>query len=548
MPARRIRCGLGRIARVIAPGRHEPSLSTTITGTVLWVVGCARPEEHSTVLAADRTGLRRAWRRLQAASTTAMRYDHVVASGQIVRWVADTGTSFAAGYRVGGGRMTGGILQSETATDVYGTAHAVTPPRLLEIVPPESFRLSADQTAVERIVLRRDGTRHSTSFPLHTVPRARLGEARLAELASREFLRLRKRPPSSCEGAPVRVVDLFSGCGAMTLGAWEACRAIGRPMEPVLAIDFDATALAVYSENFPTARVECLDVTKWLNSPLGSRASAAEQTMRKSLGPASIDLLLGGPPCQGHSDLNNRTRRSDPKNSLYDRMARFAEIARPAHIIVENVPAVRHDHGRVLETTILALRRLGYGIDHGIVDLSAIGGAQSRRRHVLVGSLESQPNVQSIVEKYARRPQTVQWAIGDLRKRSGGPFDSPANPTRQNQKRIDWLFDKDEYDLPDRMRPDCHRFQEHSYRSVYGRMHWDAPAQTITSGFGCMGQGRFVHPKERRTLTPHEAARLQFIPDFFRFDARLKRTALAQMIGNAVPPRLIYVLALDLLR
>ena len=87
----------------------------------------------------------------------------------------------------------------------------------------------------------------------------------------------------------------------------------------------------------------------------------------------------------------------------------------------------------------------------------------------------------------------------------------------------------------------------HGYKSVYGRMYWDRPSQTITTGFTCMGQGRFVHPKRKRTLTPHEAARLQFIPDFFRFDEDLPRAALSEMIGNAAPPKLTYVLALELL-
>ena len=63
-----------------------------------------------------------------------------------------------------------------------------------------------------------------------------------------------------------------------------------------------------------------------------------------------------------------------------------------------------------------------------------------------------------------------------------------------------------------------------------------------------MGQGRFVHPKEKRTLTPHEAARLQFIPDFFQFGSDIGPTTLAEMIGNAVPPKLTYVIALELLR
>jgi DNA mismatch endonuclease (patch repair protein) len=71
---------------------------------------------------------------------------------------------------------------------------------------------------------------------------------------------------------------------------------------------------------------------------------------------------------------------------------------------------------------------------------------------------------------------------------------------------------------------------------MYGRLAWDEPAQTVTTGFGSMGQGRYVHPARKRTLTPHEAARLQMLPDFYDFDGVQTRTALATMIGNAVPP------------
>ena len=76
---------------------------------------------------------------------------------------------------------------------------------------------------------------------------------------------------------------------------------------------------------------------------------------------------------------------------------------------------------------------------------------------------------------------------------------------------------------------------------MYGRMYWERPAQTITSGFGSMGQGRFVHPLRPRVLTPHEAARLQGFPDFFSFSMVNKLTALRKMIGNAVPPRIVAI-------
>ncbi|MDO8943143.1 MAG: DNA cytosine methyltransferase, partial [Desulfobacterales bacterium] len=109
-----------------------------------------------------------------------------------------------------------------------------------------------------------------------------------------------------------------------------------------------------------------------------------------------------------------------------------------------------------------------------------------------------------------------------------------------------YLLAKGEYDLPNHMRPKCHQ-GEHSYKSMYGRLAWNQPAQTITSGFGSIGQGRYMHPDLLRALTPHEAARIQGFPDYFDFGKATTRSALATMIGNAVPPQLSRQLLLEVL-
>ncbi len=366
-------------------------------------------------------------------------------------------------------------------------------------------------------------------------------------LADQIFLRSAKWPQGSDGTDEVRTADIFSSCGAMSLGVWEACRAVGKRMKPVLAVDTDSTSLQVYEKNFPGVAIRESDIRALLDSELGAPPSEAEKKLVEYCG--SIDFLLGGPPCQGHSDLNNHTRRTDPKNGLYERMARFAELVLPTHIIIENVPAVRHDRSNVLETTKAALKRVGYIVDDGVVEISSIGVAQRRRRHVLLASLSREIALDNIIARYRRPAPSLGWSISDLR--AVGParlFDRASTPGNRNRKRIEYLFKNRCYDLPDKMRPDCHRLKEHTYKSVYGRMDWDKPSHTITTGFGCMGQGRFVHPKEKRTITPHEAARIQFIPDFFSFDEAISRSALARMIGNAVPPKLVYVFALELLR
>jgi DNA (cytosine-5)-methyltransferase 1 len=116
----------------------------------------------------------------------------------------------------------------------------------------------------------------------------------------------------------------------------------------------------------------------------------------------------------------------------------------------------------------------------------------------------------------------------------------------ENLARARFLLTTGLVDLPNSLRPACQRV-DHKYKSMYGRLSWDRPAQTMTTGFGSPGQGRYLHPSKPRTLTPHEAARIQFFPDWYDFSAIQHRNHLARAIGNAVPPKLAFVLALYLL-
>ncbi len=132
----------------------------------------------------------------------------------------------------------------------------------------------------------------------------------------------------------------------------------------------------------------------------------------------------------------------------------------------------------------------------------------------------------------------LRWAIGDLTDAtSTSMLDREPQATAKNVERMQFLLDNGTYDLPNALRPTCQQ-GSHSYKSMYGRLRWNEPAQTITSGFGSIGQGRYMHPDRTRALTAHEAARIQGFPDYFDFSACPTRSALATMIGNAVPPQL----------
>lgn len=408
----------------------------------------------------------------------------------------------------------------------------------------ETYSIDRERGLLVRCVVARDGTTRESSVPL---PYGLEPVADVSAAFDAAWLRSTHPPtPTSDVAHEVRIVDLFSGCGAMTLGVVEACRALGLQGKPILAVDLNQKALEVYSRNFPTATTYAGSIESLLDSELGAPPSDAEKALQEELD--HIHIALGGPPCQGHSDLNNHTRRRDPRNALYAKMARFAEVVGPDHIIIENVPGVVHDRSGVAHETRLALQRLGYHVTTGVIRADEIGVPQRRRRFFTVASKTVTLDMNELVERFRTAIRTIAWACADLSDKEGsGTFDTPANHAPVNQRRIEYLFEHDLYDLPDSERPDCHRLKKHSYRSVYGRLRWEEPAPTITTGFGSTGQGRFVHPANPRTLTPHEAARLQFIPDFFDFGAH-GRVALQEMIGNAVPPKMSYIIALELLR
>jgi DNA (cytosine-5)-methyltransferase 1 len=329
----------------------------------------------------------------------------------------------------------------------------------------------------------------------------------------------------------IAVVDLFAGCGGMTIGALEGVRRASRRARLALAVDFAEVALDVLRRTLGGAddRFRVLDLATALR-PVGQPIAEEERQLFAHVREPA--LLLAGPPCQGHSALNNHTRHDDPRNDLYVAVARAAEVFEPRAVIVENVRGVGSDRRSAVARCQAALQQLGYEVVAKRLDLHALGVPQRRIRHVLVAT-RARPFAFDLPQ---RSGHDVAWAIDDLLGvEATTPFDTAATATAVNQARIDWLFSRDRYDLPNSRRPLCHR-SDHSYRSMYGRLRWDAPAQTVTSGFGSMGQGRYVHPKERRTLTPHEAARLQCLPDFMAFDGVTKRTALAEMIGNVAPP------------
>lgn len=412
-----------------------------------------------------------------------------------------------------------------------------------------SYRTSHD--SVVRTVHLPSGVSHESSVLASTTTSTSDPE----RLFDESWLRMSTWPDTPKVGRSMGVVDLFCGCGGLTLGLWEAARALGYRCNPLGAMDWDKYQAATFSRNFPFCDVRFGDVAASFSGAVGDPISQSESALSAAW--AGADFLVGGPPCQGHSNLNNKTRRTDTRNLLALRMARAAELLHPRFVIVENVPAISNDTHNSVDRLQEQLKVCNGGYDSVFLKLRAedYGVAQTRHRSFVIAwsrqlSERITPKlVSSTLESLkVGKPREVEWAISGLGDDGGsaGVFDSSPNVNELTKDRIRFLEETGLTELPDEKRPDCHRIKEHNYGSVYGRIKAGLPAPTMTTGFQTMGRGRFVHPSQPRLLTPHEAARIQFFPDFFEFGTTY-RAELARAIGNAVPPKLGFVIALTLL-
>lgn len=360
----------------------------------------------------------------------------------------------------------------------------------------------------------------------------------------------------------VTYIDLFSSVGGLSLGFEEAVRSMGMRPVPLLAADIDDGALAIHQHNHETARVIHESVASLVDFKVLGQGSNAEFAFPPSVDGSVISDLVGkvnavlaGPPCQGHSTLNNYSRGNDPRNLLYLTVPAIAVALDIPMVIIENVPNVLNDVDNVVESTKKLLLDNGYEITGAVLQAHHLGWAQTRKRYFLVATKNFMPVDLSILSDYlSHEPLSTQWALSEVHvdgeESPSHVMNSVGEMSKKNQERIDWLFDNDAYELPNHIRPVCHQ-DGHTYPSVYGRMSWDKPAPTLTTGYVSPGRGRFIHPIERRVLTPREAARLQGFPNWFNFTPfegnHSKRGQLAKWVGDAVPSILGYVAGLSAL-
>jgi DNA (cytosine-5)-methyltransferase 1 len=339
------------------------------------------------------------------------------------------------------------------------------------------------------------------------------------------------------------VADLFAGAGGLTEGFRQA------RFNPVAAVEFDEWAARTYAANFGEHVLACPieDVTVSRHGDAIDWHGRNVDDEPISIETPEIDVLVGGPPCQGFSPLGrmNDWDYRDPRNKLWTHYARILGTVAPKVFVIENVPEIlKSGEFDCLKRHVKRLR-LGYELAYGVLNASLYGVPQNRRRAIIIGSRIGTPTLPSDTSERS----TVRDAIGNLSlKPDGQNWHIGRNPLPTSIERYKCVPEGgNRFDLikkrPD-ITPACWLRKKTGSTDVFGRMWWDEPAPTIRTEFFKPEKGRYLHPKAHRPITIREAARLQTFPDSFTFVG--SNVQVAKQIGNAVPIKLALTIALHI--
>lgn len=339
------------------------------------------------------------------------------------------------------------------------------------------------------------------------------------------------------------MIDLFSGCGGVTAGF----KAEG--FKVLAAVEFDSTTAQTYRLNHPEVALYVEDIRG---------ISPDDVQERCNLKSGQLTVLSVCAPCQPFSK-QNRYRNSDKRALLVLESVRFVEILRPMFLFVENVPGLKQNPD-ILEKLLGNLERLGYRMSApAIVDAVDYGVPQFRKRFILLGTyldmeLKIPDPMYASPEEAAKLGKkewlTVKDAFAGIQGLNSGE-ESKTDSLHKARKHTPLSLERMRHiphnggsrdSLPTELQLNCHRNGMNvGYHDVYGRMDFNRPSNTLTTGCTNFTKGRFAHPTSDRAITPREAARLQTFPDSYKFYGSHEQ--ISNQIGNAVPVKLASVFA-----
>ena len=344
----------------------------------------------------------------------------------------------------------------------------------------------------------------------------------------------------------LKLIDLFAGVGGLSLGFEQ------RGFKTVLANEYDKSIANAYVQNRRACELEMIadDITSLdLNAVFGKFED-------------SVDVVVGGPPCQGFSQKGQRKTIHDPRNFLFRYYVDVVKLVKPKYFVMENVPNLLTAEKGYFKTEIMSLfYEFGYVVDAKVLNASDFGVPQNRKRAIFIGKLTEGAPV--LFPDPPENKTTIWDAIGDLNWLNSGEGEEEQDyriePQTDYQKKLrtgsERLFNHvatnhsptalermamvppggGKENLP----------KEHLTKSIYAgtwcRMAEDEIAVTITTRFDTPSSGKFTHPRLNRAITVREAARIQSFPDTFHFTGT--KSSQMKQVGNAVPPMLANAIA-----
>ena len=340
-----------------------------------------------------------------------------------------------------------------------------------------------------------------------------------------------------------RVIDLFAGVGGLSLGFEK------KGFDVVLANEYDASIATSYIANHKNTKMIVGDIT----------SLDLEDTFGKLAG--TIDVVIGGPPCQGFSQKGQRKTIHDERNFLFKYYVSVVELVNPKYFVMENVPNLLTAEGGYFRHEIEELfNKLGYSLEYGVLNASDYGVPQNRRRAIIIGKLDGDAPKLPVPK---RNKVTIWDAISDLAYLESGegseeqeykyPADSDYEKMlrKDSSKLFNHIATKHSPLALERLAlipPNAGREvlpKEHLTKSIYSgtwtRMKKDEISVTITTRFDTPSSGKFTHPFLNRAITVREAARIQSFPDDFDFVGN--KGSQMKQVGNAVPPLLAAAIA-----
>jgi DNA (cytosine-5)-methyltransferase 1 len=365
-----------------------------------------------------------------------------------------------------------------------------------------------------------------------------------AALAQKELDAWKPLRESVVQNAPFQLLDFFSGAGGMSLG-FAALSRVKPFFRHLGGCDIDPDALETYRRNFSTAGI-LQDIRLLANNKNRLERFLAELD---DYNPQRPLVIVGCAPCQGFtSHRKKKWDEADDRNLLMGTFAKLAVQLNPVCIVMENVPELlSKKYWEHFQQARIVFSKAGYIVHQGIYNAASFGVPQERFRSLVIAMRRDHVLPQEMLEN--ENFVSVRQAIGHLPKVTPGtyhPLDSFHRSAHHRLSTIETIraVPKNGGSRPFGVGPQC-LDKVRGYYDVYGRLHWDKPAITITHYSRNPASGRYVHPVQNRGLTMREAALLQSFPVGFEFTGSFD--SVFKQIGEAVPPKFACAVAANVL-